>query len=372
MSGGRYEEAGVRGQGLAVSSVLRHLGPTLGLPDDAEVITGFGHYASVLKVSHDVALALSTDGVGSKTLIASALDRYDTIGFDCVAMNVNDVLCVGASPIAMVDYLGVHSLDPRRAEAVLRGLAAAASEAGIAIPGGEIAQLPEVIGPGDDAFDLVGTCVGIVHPDRLMLGADIEPGDAIIGIASSGIHSNGLTLARRVLLAEEGGGLDAHVDALGRPVGEELLEPTLIYTSAVRALRGLPISGLAHITSDGFVNLCRLEAPVGYTIETLPPPPPIFRLIQEIGGIEDAEMFRVFNMGVGFVVISRPGGASDALDRLGRAGHEAALMGVVSDAAGRVVIEPVGLVGSLSGSESRFSSVEALRPVVKGPVARPH
>ncbi|MBA3628723.1 MAG: phosphoribosylformylglycinamidine cyclo-ligase [Actinobacteria bacterium] len=354
---GRYEEAGVRGQGAAASSVLRHLGPTLGFPDGAEVITGFGHYASVLKVADEVALAISTDGVGSKTLIASALDRYDTIGFDCVAMNVNDVLCVGASPIAMVDYLGVNTLEPRRAEAVLRGLAAAASEAGIAIPGGEIAQLPEVIGPGEAAFDLVGTCVGVVHPDRLVLGADVQPGDAIIGIASSGIHSNGLTLARRVLLSDEGDGLGAHVDALGRSVGEELLEPTVIYAGAVRSLQGLPVRGFAHITSDGLANLCRLEAPVGYNIETLPSPPPIFSLIQEAGAVEDAEMFRVFNMGVGFVVIVEPREVADALGRLGHAGYKAARMGAVSDAAGRVVIEPVGLVGSLNRSESAFSSI---------------
>lgn len=353
----RYEEAGVKGQGAAVSSVLRHLGPTLGLPDRAEVITGFGHYASVLKLTDEVAVAISTDGVGSKTLIASALDRYDTIGFDCVAMNVNDVLCVGASPIAMVDYLGVNTLDARRAEAVLRGLAAAASEAGIAIPGGEVAQLPEVIGPGEAAFDLVGTCVGVVHPGRLVLGADIQPGDAIIGIASSGIHSNGLTLARRVLLSDEGAGLGAHVGALGRPVGEELLEPTVIYAGAVRSLQGLPVRGFAHITSDGLANLLRLEAPVGYTIETLPAPPPIFSLIQEAGGIEDAEMFRVFNMGVGFVVIVEPHEAADALGRLGRAGYKAARMGAVSDADGRVVVEPVGLVGTLTGSESAFSSI---------------
>ncbi|MDQ3752880.1 MAG: phosphoribosylformylglycinamidine cyclo-ligase [Actinomycetota bacterium] len=357
MNGGRYEEAGVRGQGAAVSSVLHHLGSTLTLPDCAEVMTGFGHYASVLKVSDDIALAISTDGVGSKTLIASALDRYSTIGFDCVAMNVNDVLCVGAAPVAMVDYLGVNSLDPQRVEAVLGGLATAAAEAAIAVPGGEIAQLPEVIGPREDAFDLVGTCVGVVHPDRLVLGADISPGDSIIGLSSSGIHSNGLTLARRVLLPAGGDGLGTHVAALGRSLGEELLEPTLIYASAVRALRGLPVRGLAHITSDGLANLCRLEAAVGYTITTLPPRPPIFGLIQETGGIEDAEMFRVFNMGVGFVVIVRSNDASEALGRLRGAGYEAAPLGVVGDDSGRVVIEPVGLVGSMDGSESAFSAL---------------
>ena len=143
---GDYEQAGVRGQEEALSSVVRHLGPTLGFPGDVETLTTFGQYASVLKVSDDLAIAISTDGVGSKTIIASTLDRYDTIGYDCVAMNVNDVICVGARPFAMVDYLGVHTLDARRAEEILRGLGGAAKEAEIAIPGGELAQLPEVIG----------------------------------------------------------------------------------------------------------------------------------------------------------------------------------------------------------------------------------
>ncbi|HEU4480801.1 MAG TPA: AIR synthase related protein, partial [Actinomycetota bacterium] len=200
-----YEQAGVRGQSDALSSVVRHLAPTLGTPDGIRTLTTFGQYASVLKITDDVAIAISTDGVGSKTIVASKLDRYDTIGFDCVAMNVNDVICVGARPFAMVDYLGVNTLDPRRSDEILRGLGAAAKEAGVAIPGGELAQLPEVIGsdgraPGDEtAFDLVGTCIGTVHPDKIVLGKDVKPGDAIVGIASSGVHSNGLTLARNVL-----------------------------------------------------------------------------------------------------------------------------------------------------------------------------
>jgi phosphoribosylformylglycinamidine cyclo-ligase len=181
---------------------MRHLGPTLSFPEDAEVLTRFGGYASVLKLTDDLAIAISTDGVGSKTIIATLLDRYDTIGFDCVAMNANDIICVGARPIAMVDYLGVHSLDPRRADEILAGLGDAAKEAGIAIPGGELAQLPEVIGPGEKDFDLVGTCIGTVHPDRVVTGTKVEPGDVLIGIASTGIHSNGLTLARRVLLTD--------------------------------------------------------------------------------------------------------------------------------------------------------------------------
>ena len=278
MSGQSYEKAGVKGQGEALSSIVRHLGPTLALPDAAEVLTDFGGYASVLKVSEDLAIAISTDGVGTKTLIASAMDRYDTIGFDCMAMNVNDIICVGARPIAMVDYLGVHTLNESRLEEILRGLGAAAKEAGVAIPGGELAQLPEVIGsdgksPGDDtAFDLVGTCIGTLHPDRMILGRSIRAGDALIGIGSSGIHSNGLTLARTVLLKGAGYRLGDEIGRLGCTLGDELLRPTEIYVRAATALwdAGIETKGLVHMTSDGFTNLCRLEAEVGYDIDSLP------------------------------------------------------------------------------------------------------
>ena len=358
-----YSDAGVAGQGDALSAVVRHLGPTLALPEDVTLLTRFGQYASVLQVSEDLAIAISTDGVGSKTLVASALDRYDTIGFDCVAMNVNDVLCVGARPIAMVDYLGVHTLDPRRADEILKGLGAAAKEASIAIPGGELAQLPEVIGsdgkvPGDDkAFDLVGTCIGTVAPDDLVLGEAISPGDSVIGLASSGIHSNGLTLARRVLLDTGGYAYDDYVGVLGRTLGKELLQPTEIYVRAVEALwsAGVRPTGLAHITSDGLVNLCRLNEGVGYRIESLPQAQPVFKLIQEVGGVSDAEMYRVFNMGVGFVVVVPETAEERSIQAVESAGYSAQRIGNVTADAGRVRLESVGLIGMLAGGDSSFA-----------------
>ena len=365
MTEGDYESAGVRQQGDALSSIEQHLGPTLGIPRDAEVLTRFGQYASVLKVTDDVAIAISTDGVGSKTIVASMLDRYETIGFDCVAMNVNDVICVGARPFAMVDYLGVHTLDRRRADEILRGLGAAAKEAGIAIPGGELAQLPEVIGsdgksPGDEkAFDLVGTCIGTVHPDKLVLGKEIEVGDAIVGIASSGIHSNGLTLARSVLLKNAGMSLDDEVGELGRTLGDELLEPTEIYVRAVVDLwsSGIETHGLVHVTSDGFANLCRLDAAVGYSIDSLPPTPSVFGLIKSHGNVDDTEMYRVFNMGVGFVVIV-PAEALDAtLTSISSSGYSAQRLGTVTDDEGVVTIAPAGLRGGLKDGESFFEKV---------------
>jgi phosphoribosylformylglycinamidine cyclo-ligase len=356
MSRSDYERAGVKDQAAALSAVERHLGPTFSFPEGAEVITRFGHYASVLKLSEDLAIAICTDGVGSKTLVASALDRYDTIGFDCVAMNVNDIICVGARPLALVDYLGVHTLDSRRTDEVLRGLGAAAKEAGIAIPGGELAQLPEVIGPEEDAFDLVGTCIGTLPPDRLVLGRDVEVGNVLIGVASSGLHSNGYTLARKILLGEAGYGWGDHIPRLGRTLGEELLEPTTIYVRAATALwdAGIPTHGLVHVTGDGFLNLCRLEAEARYVIEELPPRPPIFDLIQEAGDIDNAEMYRVFNMGVGFVVVSPEEHADAAIRRLESSGYRAERIGTVTDGTG-VDIGPAGLTGELRGGRGEFT-----------------
>jgi phosphoribosylformylglycinamidine cyclo-ligase len=353
-----YASTGVRGQSAALSAVARHLG-ALAYPDGVEPLTTFGGYASVLKLSDELALALCTDGVGTKTLVASALGRYDTIGFDCVAMNVNDLICVGARPLALVDYLGVNTLEPGHVNGILKGLAAAAAEAGIVIPGGETAQLPEIIGsdgrsPGNEtAFDLVGACVGVLRPEDLIDGRRVRPGDVLIGLASSGIHSNGLTLARRVLLSQAGYSYDDHLPVLGRTLGEELLEPTAIYVRPITALweAGIETRALAHITGDGFANLCRLRADVGYVIDDLPKRPAIFSLIQEAGGIDEAEMYRVFNLGVGLVVCVPESHVAGALELLGEGARR---IGYVSDEAGVVRIEPAGLVGGMRAGDSYF------------------
>jgi phosphoribosylformylglycinamidine cyclo-ligase len=360
-----YERSGVKGQGEALSSVDKHLLKTFSFPEGAEVLTSFGGFASVIRLTPDLALAMCTDGVGSKTVVASALDRYDTVGHDCVAMNVNDLVCVGASPLALVDYIGVHTLDERRMDEMLQGLAAAAELAGIAIPGGEIAQLPDVIGsdgraPGDErAFDLVGTAVGTLHPGRVITGSSIAPGDALIGLASSGLHSNGYTLARRVLLGGAGMRLDDHVAELGRTLGEELLEPTRIYVRAARSLWnvGIDTKGIVHITGDGFANLCRLDAACGYRLDNLPEPQAIFRLIQERGDIPETEMYRVFNMGTGLVVVVAQDEASKALEAASAAGYPARRIGTVTDRDGEVTICGPGLRGGLKAGESYFEAI---------------
>src|SRR3954464_14290385 len=219
-----------------------------------------GHYARVLRRDARMGLALSTDTVGTKMVIAERLGRYDTIGIDCVAMNVNDVICVGAEPIAMLDFILTERADPEICEQLGIGLARGAELAGVEIPGGEIAQVGDIV----SGLELGGACVGLVALDAIVTGADVRPGDPVIGLPSSGLHSNGYTLARSALA-------DVPLDAerLGRPLGDVLLEPTEIYVQRVLELlrSDVNVRGLAHITGEGFDNLLRLEADVGYEID---------------------------------------------------------------------------------------------------------
>ncbi|MFM9076655.1 MAG: phosphoribosylformylglycinamidine cyclo-ligase [Solirubrobacterales bacterium] len=255
-----------------------------------------GHYAAVLALDDRLGIALSTDGVGTKILVAEQLGRYDTIGIDCVAMNVNDVICVGAEPIAMLDYLAVERADPEVCEEIGVGLARGAELAEIEIPGGELAQIGELV----KGFDIAGSCFGTVSLDSIIDGSEVRPGDVVIGLPSSGIHSNGYTLARSAL---EGIPLDD--DSLGAPLGDLLLEPTEIYVRAVLELLDSPVEvhGLAHITSGGLGNLLRLKADVRYEIDQPLEPQPLFELIAERGEVPEEEMYEVFNMGCGFCCV---------------------------------------------------------------------
>ena len=266
-----YAKAGVS-QSEADKAVAA-LGAALGKPAKSRSVLKSGHYANVIDLDGETGIALSTDGVGTKLLVAEQLGRYDTVGIDCIAMNVNDVICVGAQPLAMLDYLAVETADPEREGQIGVGLAKGAELAGIEIPGGELAQLGELV----RGFDLAGACFGTVQLDSIVTGSKIEPGDALIGLPSSGLHSNGYTLARSAL-----DGLDWGEDpgGLGRPLGEALLEPTEIYVKPVLELLGaVDVRGLAHITSGGLGNLLRLEAEVAYEISDPLPVPPLFKLI---------------------------------------------------------------------------------------------
>ena len=304
-----------------------------------------GHYAAVLEVAPNLGIAVGTDGVGSKLIVAEQSGRYDTVGIDCVAMNVNDVVCVGAEPIALLDYLAVEQADPDVMQALGVGLKAGAEAAGVEIPGGEVAVLPELIQghPSPHGFDLTAACFGTVALDRLVTGARCEPGDALIGLPSSGLHSNGYSLARLALAELDLGARPAGLG--GRSVADALLEPTVIYVRAVLELlrSDADVRGLALITGGGLLNLLRLHADVGFEIDARLPVPPVFGLVQELGAVGDAEMWEVFNMGCGFCAVV-PAADADAAVALLAARHPGtARIGWVTGDADRVTVPALGL-----------------------------
>jgi len=349
-----YEQAGVAsvGERASFKSLLASLRATFDIPGGAgRPLLDFGHFANVIDVGMPKAIAMSTDGIGTKAIVAQMLGKYDTVGIDCVAMNANDVICVGAEPVAMLDYIAVDVVNDAMLAEIGKGLAEGARQARISIPGGEISQTPEIIKaerPGF-GFDLVGTCIGTVAKDEMVTGKTIEAGDIIVGLASTGIHSNGLTLARKALFERGGFRPDQYVAELGRSVGEELLEPTRIYVREIMQLlkEDRPsVKALVHVTSDGFLNLRRGSERIGFVIDSLPEPPPIFPLIQTAASVPSTEMFLVFNMGIGFCVVVAPS-AVDRVEQLAHgAGYEAWRIGYcVDDPEQTVRLETHGLIG---------------------------
>jgi phosphoribosylformylglycinamidine cyclo-ligase len=296
-----------------------------------------GYFANVIDIG-GIGLAICTDGVGSKSIIAHMMNRYDTIGIDCVAMNVNDAICVGARPVSMVDYIAIEKADADILGAIAIGLAEGAKQAGISISGGEIAPLKDVV----RGFDLVGMAVGIVPLDRIITGRDLVPGDVIIGLESSGVHSNGLTLARHVFFERAKLPIDYVFPELGIPLAEELLRPTLIYVPEILDMINniRAVKALINITGDGLLNLPRVDAKVGFLIDDLPPVPAVFRLIQQYGAVDNSEMFEVFNMGVGFCVLVSEKDADPALAILQRHGRRARVIGRVIEDEGKGVHLP--------------------------------
>ncbi len=270
-----------------------------------EPVFPIGHYAGLIDVGNGRVLSLHIDNVGTKIIIAQLMKKYDTVGIDCVAMCANDLICTGSEPIAFLDYLAVSRPNPSAIGKIADGIVEGAKQAGMAVVGGETAVVPDLLstGPGG-GMDLVGMAAGICSRNEMVLGDRIENGDALIGVESSGIHSNGLTLARRVLLKRHS--LRERIPEVGRSIGEELLEPTRIYVKPVlEALRRTKIHGLAHITGGSFSKIDRIvsQANLGAEIEHLPSPPEIFKVIQREGHVSDFEMYKTFNMGIGLVVI---------------------------------------------------------------------
>ena len=312
-----YKKSGVDVPGIEQSreAIGRLVASThRGLRDATRTVHGFGHYAGIVEIPGGRLLATHTDGVGTKVLVAGMMEKYGTVGIDCVAMNVNDIVCTGATPVSFVDYIAANRNDRQAFSSIMRGLVRGAKRARVPIVGGETAIMPGVIRGGDRkgfAFDLAGTVTGLVGRRQLILGDRIRPGDVIVGANSTGLHSNGYSLAREALLKKRYSVHD-RVRGVGR-IGDALLKPTEIYVEpvleAARRCRG--ITGLAHITGGAFTKLLRLKR-AAYRIDSLPRIPPIMGLVQE-QGVAPEEMYRTFNMGVGFCVIARADDAGEVI-----------------------------------------------------------
>jgi len=352
-----YELAGIdlRGEDEAFKRLLPHVRRTFSIRKGiGEPVIDVGHFASVVQVTDELGIAICTDGVGTKLLVAQMMGKYDTVGIDCVAMNVNDLLCVGAEPIAFVDYIAVERLNPSVVEEIAKGLCEGARMARVAVVGGEIAQLGEMIRGVDVGlgFDLAGTAIGIVNLSKIITGSNLEAGDVVIGLPSNGIHSNGLTLARRIFFEHLGWDAQHHCEELACTIGEALLTPTKIYVEPVVGLlkSDVSVKALSHITGGGWLNMLRTAAPACLRIDSLPEPHPIFKLIQRFGNVTDAEMYRTFNMGVGLSIIVSKSDAERALDVLSQFGESPMLLGEVEEVGRRMLkLVPLKLVWACGG-----------------------
>ena len=327
-----YRDAGVDID--AGDEAVRRIAPLAKATFRPEVLGGIGAFAGFVRVPsgyREPVLVSSTDGVGSKLKVAFLADRHDTVGIDLVAMGVNDLLVHGAEPLYFLDYIGIGRLDPARVEALVRGVAEGCRRAGCALIGGETAELPDLYAPGE--YDLAGFAVGIVERARILDGAAVRPGDAILGLASSGLHSNGYSLARRIVFDVLRLGAEALLPGSGRTVAEELLEPTRIYAAAVKAvLAAVPVSAMANITGGGLTGNIPRVLPEGCRARLRRSAwrePAVFATLREAGHVSEAEMLRTFNLGVGYVVIVRPDAVERALQALAGAGETVTLIGEV-------------------------------------------
>ncbi len=297
-----YKDAGVDIKKIRQSQAIigRLIASTHKLQRKIKVSSGFGHYAGIVEIPGDMLLATHTDGVGTKIIVSQLMKKYDTIGIDCVAMNVNDIICTGATPISFVDYIAANRNEHEIFKKIVQGLVKGAKKAQVPIVGGETAIMPDVMVNKNFMFDLAGMVVGLLDKQRMVLGDMITQGDVIIGVKSSGLHSNGYSLARKVLLSKYS--IKDKIKGIGT-LGDALLEPTEIYvTPVLEALEECDIHGLAHITGGSFTKLLRLKK-IGYVLDNMPEPPEIFQLIEN-EDVQKEEMYKTFNMGIGFCLIA--------------------------------------------------------------------
>src|SRR3989475_1915593 len=334
-----YRDAGVDIE--AGDEAVRRIAPLARTTFRPEVLGGIGAFAGFVRVPagyREPVLVSSTDGVGSKLKVAFLADRHERVGITLVAMVVNDLLVHGAEPLFFLDYIGIGKLDPARVEALVSGAAEGCRRAGCALIGGETSELPDIYAPRE--YDLAGFAVGVVERERIVDGSAVKPGDAVLGLASSGLHSNGYTLARRIVFDVLKLDVGAPLPGTGRSVGDELLEPTRIYAAAVKAvLAAVPVSAMANITGGGLTGNVPRVLPDGCRVvlrRSTWLEPPVFAALREAGHVSETEMLRTFNLGVGYVVIVRAADAGRARQVLTAAGGtETGIGEVVAGARGR-------------------------------------
>lgn len=298
---------------------------------------GFGGMFALPEGYKSPVLISGTDGVGTKLLIAQALNKHDTIGIDCVAMCVNDIACQGAEPLFFLDYIACGKNDPAVIEEVVKGVCDGCVESGMALVGGETAEMPDMYKP--EEYDLAGFAVGVAEKDSLIDGKSIGVGDVLIGLPSSGVHSNGFSLVRKVLFDYKGYKPTDHVEELGDVLGNVLIQPTRIYVKAIRAAldSGVKVKGIAHITGGGFYENIPRALPKGCmaVIDTaVISKPAIFDFIQKEGNIADREMYSTFNMGIGLIMVAGKEDAQAILDALKNIGEEPVVLGTVEKGEG--------------------------------------
>ena len=297
-----YKKAGVDISEIKKSqrAIGKLIESTHDLQKMAKMKHGFGHYAGIVEIPGGKLLATHTDGVGTKVIISNMLKRYDTIGIDCIAMNVNDIICIGATPISFVDYIAANKNDQKIFKQIVSGLVKGAKKSAMPIVGGETAIMSDLISGKGFGFDLAGMVVGILSKKEMVLGDKIKPKDVIIGIQSSGLHSNGYSLARKALFPKYS--VKDNIKGVGN-LGNALLRPTEIYVKPVlEALKKCKINGLAHITGGAFTKLLRLKQ-IGYHLDNMPKTPALMQLIEDTG-VKNEEMYKTFNMGIGFCIIT--------------------------------------------------------------------